>query len=236
MTVTTLSLRAAPAGVIAAFLLCCAGSPTRAADLSAVLDFSISRDGQPFGRHIIRIRRMGERTVVDNSANGDVMLGPFHLFTYDYACREIWEQDRLLSLVSRTDDDGRHIKVEAESGPGGLRVSGPDGDVLLPPETIPASFWTAAAVTSATLFDPRTGKVDHVQSTLLGDESDVVDNESLSIQHYKMTGDLVADLWYDRGGLLARARFQARGSVFDYVKTPQRAQFLADGHRPGGGT
>jgi hypothetical protein len=219
-------MRPAPRRFMLALIACACVHPARAMADSVVLDFSVLRDGQPFGHHIICIRREPGRTEVENSARAEVTLGPFRLFTYDYDSHEIWEDGHLLSLAARTDDDGDKTRVTAQAEPDGLRVRGPQGEAVLAAGILPTSFWTIAATRSPTLLDTKTGQLDTVATLFLG--QDRVGGESgVPLDHYRMTGDLIADLWYDRAGLLARARFSARGSVFDYVKAPPPPRVVA---------
>lgn len=198
-----------------------ASHPVRAAEPPpTVLDFLVLRDGQPFGRHTIRIRRLGDRVEVENTASASVMLGPFTLFTYAYRSHEVWENGRLRSLAAWTNDDGKEVTVKAEVVAGGLRVSGPEGETLLPAGLLPTSFWTVAATRPPALLDTQTGQVARVSTILVGIEPADPPLTPGPVERYRMTGDLSSDLWYDAQGLLAKARFRARGALFEYVRAP----------------
>ncbi|MTJ83019.1 MAG: hypothetical protein F8N37_18705 [Telmatospirillum sp.] len=230
---TTYGLRATPAGFMVAMLVCLGTGAASAGEQPETLDFALFRDGQAFGHHSFRIYRDGDRTVVASTASASVTLGPFRVFSYDYDSEEVWDGDHLLSLTARTDDSGAKYAVRAGLGPDGLKVSVGGRQQTVPAAVLPTSFWTRAAMTAPALLDTRTGDVDHVEIAALGSETDP--SAGGVLDHYRLSGDLAADLWYDRDGLLARAHFLVRGADIDYVRTsPQPGTRMAGGRLPGG--
>lgn len=228
------STRIAAAGLILAFLWregCCVA---RAEDhRSVLLQFQLLRDGEPFGRHTIRIDHRPDGTaVVENHADAAVALGPFTVFKYTYRSQEIWRDGVLLTMTSWTDDDGREVRLSAETRPDGLVLDGPEGTAVLPGGLLPTSFWTVAEMGQTFLLDTHTGHVDEVSIERMADEK----GPGGVLARYRMTGDLTSDLWYDGDGLLARARFAARGAIIDYIKEPQTPTLLAGSKGAGGGS
>lgn len=197
------------------------------------LRFEVMRDGLPFGRHVITIFRDGDRIEVENTAGATVAMGPFVLFRYAYRSREIWEGDQLRRISAWTNDDGKEMSVTAEWDKEGLRMSGPDGQAVLPPSVLPTSFWTMAVAKSPILLDTQTGQLARVTSHPLGTKP----GHDGDLLGYRLTGDLNSELWYDSRGLLAKAHFKARGSSFDYVRSLDTPLLSSDAkHSTGGGS
>ena len=181
------------------------------------LDFEIRRDGASIGGHRVRFRRSEGRLEVDIDIGIDVSLAFIPLFSYRHRNREVWQDGRLLSLDSETDDDGRRYTVSARAEAGGLRVSGSGGDFLAPADTLPTSYWNPRTVEQTQLLDSQHGKLLAVQSRLLGEER-LEGGEPA--RRYRISGDLDLDLWYSATGEWLKTAFEARGVAVSYARRP----------------
>ncbi|WP_340119518.1 DUF6134 family protein [Pelagibius sp. 7325] len=181
------------------------------------LAFDIRRDGSSIGGHHVVFRRAGERLEVDIDIDIAVNLAFIPLFAYSHRNREVWQDGRLLSLESETDDDGQRYTVSARAEGGVLRVTGSGGDFQAPADTLPTSYWNPRTVEQTRLLDSQHGRLLAVESRLLGEER--LDGGKTA-RRYRLSGDLDLDLWYAATGEWVNIAFTARGATVSYLRRP----------------
>jgi len=179
------------------------------------LAFDIRRDGASIGAHQVSFRRAGDDLLVDIEVDIVVSFAFIPVFAYRHWNRETWRGGRLIALDSETDDDGRHYAVSARASEGGLRVTGSEGDLLVPPDILPTSYWNARTVQQTRLLDSQQGRLLEVKPKLVGEAA--LDSNVMA-RHYRISGDLDLDLWYSPSGEWLKTAFQARGAAVSYAR------------------
>ena len=141
------------------------------------------------------------------------------VFRYQHECQDVWVSGQLLSLRSRTIEDGKRYAVEA-TAPGGIRVVGPGGPLVVGSRLLTSnSLWNSLLVDQQRLIDAQyggeIGLVVHRRGTeslaLAAKERLVTDRFQILTPHY---GGL---LWYDATGRWVKGSFEIRGEWIDYV-------------------
>ena len=77
------------------------------------LSFAVMRQGQQIGSHKLVFERDGSHLKVSTSIDLAVKLVGITAYRYSHRAQEVWDGDALLSLTSRTDDDGKAYAVQA---------------------------------------------------------------------------------------------------------------------------
>ncbi|AVM76037.1 DUF6134 family protein [Magnetospirillum gryphiswaldense] len=172
------------------------------------VSFTVLRDGTPIGHHRVQVQRQGEDTTVTVSIALDVSFGFVPLYSYRHHSNEVWRGDRLIALDSRTDDDGEAMAVTVRTTADGLMVDGPDGRRLLPPDTVPTSYWNPALVADRPLLDSQYGRLLDI------------DRQKLALGRWRLAGELNLDIDYDAGGRWSGLWFRHKGSNFAYQPSP----------------
>lgn len=181
------------------------------------LSFKVLRDGVPIGRHSITFTEVGDELHVDVAIDLEVTFAFLTLFRYEHRNKEIWRDGRLVSLESRTDDDGKQYQVSATATAEGLWVEGSEGRFLAPADTLPTSYWNPATVEQRKLLDTQRGGLLAVSAEPRGVDAIAIDQrKTLAAQRYKLHGDLNAELWYAPEGDWMKIAFEVRGSSIDY--------------------
>jgi hypothetical protein len=135
---------------------------------------------------------------------------------YDYHGQETWRGNRLVGLESRTNDNGTQLAVTAtvDSSGSTVNIKGK------PPNHGPAflmtsNFWRLPDLKLAAgkfaIIDSDTGTTFNVQLAAVGSETVVLDNRKIPCQHYRISGDTAAELWYDGQGRLVRQQTVEQG-------------------------
>lgn len=188
---------------------------------SGALSFTVLRDGDEIGTHVLNFGHDGDALTVDVATDIKVTLPLVDIAVYRFTHRahEVWRDGRLSQLTSETDDDGEQhaLSVVAEQG-GALSVRSDLGAHASAADIVPASLWNHAVPAQETLLNTLTGVEMAVTVEDLGRETITVGGAERQAEHYKLTGDLARELWYDGDGVLRRVRFQAEDeSTIEYV-------------------
>lgn len=191
---------------LAAALLLGALSPAFAAapPPSGRLAFDVMRKDADIGDQVFTFSGKGPdfdvRIVTDIAVR--VPLIRAKVYSYEQQSKEQWRGGQLAHVTSKTDNDGKADQVDE-----------PVHD--LPP----GSLWTAEAIHAKRLVNTIDGSVMNVRVADLGSEKIAAGGKTIPTQHYRISGDLSRDVWYDAQGYLARLTLVAEdGSTVTYVR------------------
>lgn len=173
--------------------------PSAAVPENDLSRFAVDRNGSRFGSHVVRFRREGEDLHVRVEIEFEVAFGPLTFFRYSHRNDEVWRNDRLISLESTTNDDGKSYRVSAQAEGDKLLVDGSSGAFELPGETLSTSYWHEATISRREWLDTQKGRL--VKSTVspLGKERITAGGQTIEASRHELRGDLNCDLWYYQG-------------------------------------
>ncbi len=181
------------------------------------LDFTAYRNGSRLGFHRIDFAEEGKRLIVDVEIAFDVKLAFIPLYGYRHRNREVWEDGRLLSMSTETDDNGTDYRVEVVRDGNRLLADGVDGRLELPGDTLTTSYWNETAMADGVWLDTQRGQL--VRSDVTRKPAEVVRVEGADVEAtpYELAGDITCTLWY-RDGRWVKLRFLGEdSSVIDYT-------------------
>lgn len=185
------------------------------------LAYTVTRNGTPIGSHVYTFNRDGERVRVDIRTDIDFRLLSVPIYRFKHESHEVWVGDRLIRMVSKTNDNGDPVKIEVRADGAILKVENRQESVNVDADAIPASLWNREVVDRERLLNTVNGEVMTTKVTDLGEETLTTAGESITARRFRLSGDYNRDLWYDiRDGKLVRVRFEAAdGSEVEYVLT-----------------
>lgn len=135
---------------------------------------------------------------------------------YEYHGQETWRGDRLVRLDSRTNDNGKQLAVSAavDSDRSAVNIKGKQPQAG-PAFVMTSNFWRLPDLRLAkgkfSIIDSDTGTSFSVQLTDVGPETVVLGNQKVASEHYRISGDTAAELWFDRQGRLLRQQTVEQG-------------------------
>jgi len=135
---------------------------------------------------------------------------------YDYHGQETWRGNRLVRLDSRTNDNGTQLAVSASVNPDRSVVSINGKQPQAGPAFVMTSnYWhlpdSMLANHKFSIIDSDTGTTFNVQLTAVGPETVILENRKIACQHYRISGETSAELWFDRQGRLIRQQTVEQG-------------------------
>jgi hypothetical protein len=183
------------------------------------LSFVVMRQGQQIGGHKLVFEHDGGHLKVSTSIDLAVKLIGITAYRYSHRAQETWDGDALVSLTSRTDDDGKAYAVQANRTAEGIVVQAQGvGRVVLPANILPSSHWNVRQVTQTVLLNTQKGSEAHVKISTLGRETVKTSSSTLPATHYRYDGDIKMDQWFDDRGRWVKMAFTASdGSTIEYV-------------------
>ncbi|CAN5446687.1 hypothetical protein BH10PSE6_BH10PSE6_40610 [soil metagenome] len=204
------------------FLAMAAISPVAGADglpYGPTLSFVVMREGQQIGSHKLVFERDGAQLKVATSIDIAVKFVGITAYRYSHRAQEAWNGDVLVSLSSRTDDDGKAHVVQASRTAEGIVVQA-DGAkrTVLPATIVPSSHWNIRQIAQTVLLNSQKGIEARVKVTTLGREAVKTSSNTLQAMHYRYDGDLKMDQWFDDRSRWVKTSFKGSdGSTIEYV-------------------
>lgn len=177
------------------------------------------RQGQQIGDHRLRFEHDNGQLKVSTSIDLAVKLLGLTAFRYSHRAQEVWSGDALLSLTSRTDDDGKNYAVQANRTEAGIAVQVQGaGRTVLPATILPSSHWNVRQVRQTVLLNSQKGTEAHVKVATVGRETIKTASGSLQATRYRYEGDVKMDQWFDDRGRWVKMAFAGSdGSTIEYV-------------------
>lgn len=119
----------------------------------------VMRNGTAIGAHTISFtERGGERIAVSENIVTPRVLGVV-VYRYEHRLTEVTRGGRFVSVRSSLNRNGNLTEVEAEAGPRGVTLRGPEGALNLPAQAVPLAWWEPQRFGGRMpLFGTTTGK------------------------------------------------------------------------------
>jgi hypothetical protein len=199
---------------VASALLLAASSSVHAVE-SETREFAVSVDGKPAGTATMTIQKQDDGSTVvtcDTTVTVRVLIKK-----YVYTCqtREVWKGSRLQQLTSRCNDDGKQFEVSAQAQADGVHVRVNGREHTTKPEVWLTSYWTLPEAKLRNqvvpVLDADNGRDLQVRLQHVGAAQIAVAGQLQNVQHYRLTGTVQVDLWYDASDRLVRESFVEDG-------------------------
>jgi len=207
---------------IAAVLLVTAAAVT-AADAQdppygPTLTFAVHRNGEPIGRHTLAFQQSGSDLMVSTTIDFAVKVLGITAYRYSHRGQEVWAGDAFQSAFTQTDDNGTKYTVRAQRTANGIDVQRPSGREVMPAGTLPTSHWNVRQIGQTTLLNTQNGAQAHIQVTPLGRDKVKTASGWIDANHYRYSGDVTKDQWFDDRGRWVKTTFKASdGSTIEYI-------------------
>lgn len=224
-----------------ASILVAAGAVTAAAaddfPYGSTHSFAVYRNGQQIGTHTLAFQNSGDQRAVATSIDFAVKAMGMTVYRYVHRGNEVWKGSTLQSIDTKTDDNGKQFAMKARQNGNQLAVERKaaepaasaatndqglqrNGTVVetLPATILPSTHWNLKQVKQSTLLNTQYGTPSKVKITDLGRETIKTASNSIQATHYRYSGDITMDQWFDDRGRWVKAAFKAfDGSEIEYI-------------------
>ena len=159
--------------------------------------FQVFLDDQQIGYHTVTVNPEKTRATVQIEANFDVKFLFFTAYRYRHNNREIWENDCLNTIESRTNDNGDTFFVSGQSQNQRLDLDTPQGTQSLQGCVRTFAYWDPRLLQARRLLNSQTGEYLDVNINFIGNEALIINGNSVFAKRYRLEAeDIVIDLWY----------------------------------------
>jgi hypothetical protein len=195
-------MRNVNAAIVPGLLLAAAPVLADAADEAArSWHFAALLDGKHIGEHDFVLARHGDEVVVDNVAHFKVVVAFIPLYVYDHQNHEVWRNGCVVTVSSRTNDNGRKDFVQGAAQGAAFEVRSARGSLTLPACVRTFAYWDESLLAQSPLLNSQTGEFQSVALTAGGVESVNVRGQTLAAKRYSLKGPhLTIDVWYADSG------------------------------------
>ncbi|MCP4329565.1 MAG: hypothetical protein GY791_14150 [Alphaproteobacteria bacterium] len=186
--------------------------------ITEILEYRVLRDGDQIGSHIFTISQDQDQTRVNVKTDIEVRIAFITAFRFEHERDEVWRNGSLVSIESTTNDDGDEYTIKGWATDDGFlrnvngRTDSFDNGTGL------VSFWDRDLILANNSY--FSGVVDETYDVSISSpsvETLWIDERSYDAEHYRMSGDLDYDLWYDSEGSPLKISFEKRGSKIDWI-------------------
>lgn len=156
--------------------------------------FEILRRGQPIGFHVVDVEQTADGFVVDTRIEMKVKFGPIPVYRYEHVSHEVWRDGDVVSIDSRTNDNGDKHSVVAARENDILMIDATGFKGPAPEGAFPSSYWNKAITRTTTLLNTQTGEL--IDVTVL--KKGVTQSPGgTPAEQFMLAGTVALNLWYN---------------------------------------
>jgi hypothetical protein len=209
---------------------------TRARTIAATIGLSVIAGGRPalakpqvytytvvhpiygdIGTLTDTIDRSADATRIDSHLHIAVKLLGIVVSRQETDITEIMHGDRLLSLQSVTEKDGRHFEVHGNAQGDQFVVNAPDGSFTGPATITPSDPWVLKRTGEQTVVFTDTGRITDMHISGGDYETISVNGASVSARHFVVMGNKRQEVWFDSREIPVMFRTVENGTPIDFV-------------------
>ncbi len=165
------------------------------------LRFQVLRNGNPFGVHTVKFSTTADdKTKVDIHIKMSVSAGPITFFEYEHFNTEIWDNNKLLSLSSETNDNGDEYFVNGKWDGAVFDIQSSSKNQQLNKPPFSSSYWHPSFVKQPTLLNTQKGMLDSIQITETKSEIFSIEKKDFNAKKYilRVNDERTITIWYDK--------------------------------------
>ncbi len=177
--------------------------------------FSLLIDGKDSGEVHMTITKQDDGT---QTMQCDTKISVRFLlvrYTYTYQGFEAWKDGKLQRFNSKSDDNGKAADVTAVAGKDGLDVRVNRVAKVSRSDVWLSSYWfqpdSKLINTTIPILDADTGKDLDGKLEFVGTETRTIAKQTVKVNHFKLSGKVNVDLWYDGSSRLVREEWVEEG-------------------------
>lgn len=212
------SFTSAVGNAVRAALVLCAGlaacGEARAGEIET-RDYAVTVGTKAGGEVHMTMHKQDDGSVhlrCDTDINVKILLASYR---FVYRGREIWKDGKLVRLDSQTDDNGKRLAVTVVQDAAGHKVRVNNAERTIKGDVWTMSYWSLpdakVRANALTLLDPDDGKDVPGKLAFVASEKLKVAGQEVTLNHYRVTGKTVVDVWYDGTDRLIRQEWTEQG-------------------------
>ncbi|MFM7148329.1 MAG: DUF6134 family protein [Gemmataceae bacterium] len=178
-------------------------------------DYTVQVSGKVGGEVHMTIHRQDNGMILMR-CDTDIQV-PLILTSYKFVYRglELWKDHRLVRYDSNTDDNGKRYIISAVAETQGIRLKVNNAERIVRPEIWLTSYWRLPDPKLRNgvvpIIDADTGRELDSKLQYVANEKLAIAGQQVPLNHYRLTGKVEVDLWYDGTDRLVRQEWVEQG-------------------------
>lgn len=185
---------------------------------SGTILFDVFMEGDKVGQDRITFNRNGDTLVVERTVNLSYSFAYVNFLDYTHKSRDYWKHGRLVKVEGRTNNNGEKLTVRARRDGEEMVIIEGEKPGRTPSRVIPTSWWNHGITKGPSLLDTQYGRYRSVSVEKVGEASRRKGSETVTADHYRVSGDLELQLWYGPDEELVGIEFERKGYTFTYER------------------
>jgi hypothetical protein len=187
----------------------------------ARLGFDVLRNGDRVGTHDTYFSVDKGQVTVQSETRIKIKVLFVTAYSFNYESQSVWCNGTMTGFSAYLNDNGKKQAVKAAQVGAQYDVSGKAGDTRVEGPLHVNEHWNRGVLRDGRVMNAVNGRLVSVKVTDLGDDMVEVKGGKLPARHYRYSGELETDVWYDRTGRWVKMRFVTKKdkSVIEYFCT-----------------
>jgi len=176
--------------------------------------YRIMRKGKRIGKHTLRIthQQSANANQVDVAVKSRIRVKVLKVpvFSFDYQSSELWLNGQLQQVEAETTENSKTTVVSAKREGQAFKLKGTNGGTSSAENGLShtSNHWNPGVLSSGVLFNTLTGKPNQVSVESLGSTALELPVGTVQATHFRYSGNLQADVWYDSDGRWVQLAFK----------------------------
>lgn len=170
--------------------------------------YAVTIDRKAAGSHEFVISTKDDKSVVVTAQSDVTVKVAVVKYTFTFRGSETWKDERIVQFSTATNDDGKKHAVVGEATKEGLAVKADGKESQIRGQPWVNTYWRLPPENqrgpNVSLLEADTGKLTHAKLEKVGVEKIAVLGKAVECAHWKLTGGVTVDLWYDGTDRLVR--------------------------------
>ncbi len=184
-------------------------------------NYRIMRKGKRIGKHSIQFQQStdagADQLTVDVKSRIKVTILKVPVFSFNYQATEIWQNGALTKVMAETTENSKKTVVSATRQATEFVLQRGNTKESVTGLEHASNHWNPAALRSNSLFNTLSGKQNSVKVETIGKSLLDLPAGSIEATHFRYSGTLQAEVWYDNNGRWVQLRFKSDdGSIILY--------------------
>ena len=174
-----------------------------------VREFDILVKDKPVGASMMRISDADDGTTRVATEVNVKLNYLVYVYRYEFHGQETWRGGRLVSADNRAMDDGKRFSARVSIDAGGAAIKANGRAQRVAAVEMTTNYWHVPDMAKGakfSLMNADRGSVHAVTIQPVGVDKVVVDRQEIECTHYRIRGEIEADVWFDRQGRAVRQK------------------------------
>lgn len=181
------------------------------------LEFDVLRKGKKIGTHEIKFNKSDEGLKVRARTKMKVKLLFVTVFKYEYVSEELWCGNRLLTVKTSVNDNGKKSMTQLAAKGEGFLVQTDEEFRELSTQFYPTNHWNSDVVEASTSYNTITGKLNPISYTPTRETEMQTALGPKAVIEYAVEGEFSLRSFYDRAGNWSGMAFEHQdGSPIEF--------------------